>query len=279
MRRATVLVICLMVLGVGLAWAQEGTPNLSSAVPWQAEKSQVTGEVRLFEGSGNATVAISLRGAVEEGMDAELCYFTMDTEGEGAINNAVRRSEMDLVVVNLKWAVSGGSPKVAVQPGLEMPRSAPTGTNAATGGFAAQRAVIPTLSVPMEWGDPAGLLLILQPKAAWFKSNIPDSTGGITEGFGHVLALGVGVVYNAGAFRLIGDATTVLSGDNSIDEATNNVTDDLVWSAGASVDAGGRYDLTISVFATNAFGPTPATSLLATPDQSIGTGVCVSGEF
>ncbi len=279
MPRTTLLLICLLALGVNLAWAQHGTANLSSAVPWQAEKSQVTGEVRLFEGSGNETAALSLRGRVGEGLEGELCYFTMDTEGEGAVNGAVRRSEMDLVAVNMKWLLNQGSTRIGLRAGLEMPATAPTGTNTATGGYAAQRDVIPTLSLPMEWGDPSAVSLFLEPKVAWFEENLSGNTTATTPGFGSVLVVGGGVAYNAGAIRLMGDATVVLAGDNSIDKTTNKVTDDLVWSAGASWEAGGSCALTVSAFATNAFGPTPATSLLATPDQCIGTGLSVSGEF
>jgi len=285
MPRAAVVTGWLMVLalGFGLACAQEGTPNLVSPVPWQGENTKVTGEARFFEGSGNETVALSVRSRLDQSSDVEVCYFSMDTRGEDPIGGAVRRSEADLLSVNAKWLLKDGSVKVALRPGLALRLTRPTGANTSTGAYAAQGGSIPTLSLPMEWGDPESGLLMLQPKAAWFKDNIPNSVGGVTKGFGSVIALGVGAVYNVdyhlGSFGFVGDATVVLSGNNSIDETSNTVTDDLVWSAGVRWDAGGRYDLNVVIFATNAAGPTPAMSLIAAPDQSSAVGARVSGEF
>lgn len=282
MSRVPVVVVCLIVVGLGsgLVWAQQGTPNLPSAVPWQADEINLTGEARFFEGSGNETLAVSLRGRMGLGSEAEICYFTMDTKGEDPINEIVRRSEADLVALTFKWLVRGGARRVAVRAGMEVPVSSrPTGTNTDSGAFAAQGSVIPTLSLPLEWGDRASTLFIIEPKAVWFRDNIPNSIGGVTPGFGDVIVLGAGFCHNLGKFTLVADAAVPLAGDNSIDKNTNLVTDEVVWAAGVSWDVGGQHDLSIDVFSTSAAGPTPATSIIAAPDQSGALGISVSGEF
>ena len=102
--------------------------------------------------------------------------------------------------------------------------------------------------------------------------------GTTIAGFGDVIAVGIGVLHEAEEFSVVGDLVLVVDGDNSIDEVTNLPTDELVWSAGGSWH-GEESSVRVDLFVTNAAGPTGASSIIATPDQSVGVGLRVSGEF
>ena len=58
-----VMLVAIIVLSVSGAWAQYGTVNLPSAVPWQEDGTEVTAQVRLWDG-GNETYDINLRGSL-----------------------------------------------------------------------------------------------------------------------------------------------------------------------------------------------------------------------
>lgn len=274
-----VIYLAPLVLPGGLAWSQEGTPNLPSAVPWRADAHRITGEVRFFEGSGNETLALRIRGRIDDSAGAALCFFAMDTRGEDAISGAVRESDLQLLALDFKRLLHDGAGRVGLRAGIELAILGPTGINTATGAIARQRGVIPSLSVPVEWGDPEDTLFIVEPKAVWFDDSIPDSGGGLTPGFGGILAVGGGVSEDLGLVTLVGDIAVVLAGDNSIDGQTNRPTSDFVWSTGVSWDAGGEHRPHVDVFITNAAGPTPAMSIIAAPDQSAALGVSISAEF
>jgi hypothetical protein len=268
-----------LVLAGGLAWAQEGTPNIPSAVPWKADTHRITGEARFFEGSGNETLALRIRGRMGDSAGAALCFFAMDTRGEDPISGAVRESDLQLLALDFQRLLHDGLRRVGLRAGVELAILGPTGTNTATGAVARQRGVIPSLSVPVEWGDPDDILVIVEPKAVWFDDSIPNSIGGITPGFGDVIALGGGVSQDLGRFTLRGDIAVVLAGDNTIDGNTNRPTRHFVWSTGVSWDAGGEYHPHVDIFITNAAGLTPAMSIIAAPGQSAALGVAISGEF
>lgn len=274
-----VMLVAIIVLSVSGAWAQYGTVNLPSAVPWQEDGTEVTAQVRLWDG-GNETYDINLRGSLGEASEVQIGWFSMSIEGDDPINDAVRASDLDLMTLSLLVTLPDTPWAMAVRVGAEFPTDVPRGVNTATGGVAAQRRAIPVISLPMQWGVADDVLVIVEPKGVGFDADMAASDGsGIVEGFGDLFMLGAGVRYTAGAIDLFADAAYPISGDNSVDENTNAVEKELAWSAGGSYFVGGSHDWTVDVFATNTAGPSPATSAIATPDQSIGVGVGVGGTF
>ena len=271
--------VCLVMMCVvtRAAFAQMGTPNLAPATPWQTDDVEAAIEARVWEGDGNQTFTISLRGQTDDNADAQISYFTMDTMGEDPISGVVRRSDLGLLGFAFTWALADGGTRIAIRPGFEFVVKGALGTNTVTGHSAAWNDPILTLAVPVEWDLSEDTTILLQPKAALFESRARTSYGTSIESFGTVIGIGAGVIHDMDGWQLFGDATAIVEGDNSIDENTNAVTDELVFSGGVRWEA--SSDWTVDVFATNAAGPTSATSLIATPGQSMGVGVRVGGVF
>jgi hypothetical protein len=271
--------VCLIMIcaATGMAFAQMGTPNLAPATPWQTADVEAAIEARVWAGDGNETVAVSLRGQMDDNADAQISYFMMNTKGEDPINGAVRQSDLGLLGFAFTWPVAEGSTRVSFRPGFEFVVSGAEGTNTITGQSARWSDPILTLGVPVEWDLSRDTMILIEPKAALFESRARTSFGTTIDGFGTVIGVGTGVIHHMDGWQLFGDATVIVDGNNSIDKNTNAVTDELVFSGGVRWEAGS--DWTVDVFATNAAGPTGATSLIATPDQSIGIGVRVGGVF
>ncbi|MEA3402518.1 MAG: hypothetical protein U9R79_14870 [Armatimonadota bacterium] len=280
MMRPSMYVCCaLLLVTAGCAVAQSGTPNWASAHPWHGESIEAAGQVRVWEGDGNETVSVGVRGAMGENADARVQYFVMDTEGDDPINASLRRSKLGVLAFTFTWPVTEGDYMVSVQPGFEFITAGMRGTSAVTGQSAVSDDVVTTLAVPVElaWSD--STRLIVGPKAACYGSTARTTFGTSIDSFGTIVALGGGVVHDFGTWELFGDAAAVVEGNNTINETTNLVDDDFVWSAGARWQTGGPEDWVVDLFATNAAGPTAATSLLAAPDQSVGVGLRVGRAF
>lgn len=268
-----VAVVAILLMAVGAATAQSGSWGIPSTAPWMTDDYQASGEARFFDGD-NETWAVSVRGAIGDDADATVGYFDWDVTGEDPINGAVRRSEMSAVFVDLKWLLVDTSPRIALRVGGDLPVGDATGTNTATGASARLDRPVPTVSLPIEFGNPNGILWILEPKVVWFGSRMPTNTGSSIEGFGTTVMIGGAVRYPvSGTVTFAADAAYPVSDSNSIDDVTNTVTEELAWSAGLEAAFGGGWNL--GVFATTAAGPTPATSAIAAPDQSVGVGVRV----
>ncbi len=270
--------VAAMCAPLACAWAEGfGTANLPDAEPWQSDTQLLSGEIRLWAGD-NQTYALRGLSRVGTDLDAELTLFTMDTSGEDAIAGTVRASRATLIGLNFKWLAHRDERlTVSVIPGVEFPIGDMEGTNTTIPATAISDDIIPVLSVPIQWRSEQGILVTLVPRYIGF-DEAPAVGAQTIEGFNDVIAIGAGAWYGRGRFALHADAQVVLEGGNTIDPANNRVTDDLVWSAGGawSPEAG---DWQVDLFATNAAGPTAATSIIATPDQSVGVGVRVSGEF
>lgn len=266
-------VVTVLLLAAGAATAQVGTWGIPSATPWPADDSQAFGEARFFEDE-NETWGAFVRGGFDDNGEAVVGYFNWDVTGEDPINGAVRASDLSLVVFDVKWLVKDTEPRVALRVGADLEADSGTGTNTATGGSAFVQGAIPSVSLPIEFGNPDGALWLIEPKVVWFDTRMPTNVGGPIEGFGTAIMIGGGVRYPIGGnVTFVADAAYPINDSNSIDDATNEVTEELVWSAGVSADLGSGWDG--DVFATTAAGPTPATSAIATPDQSVGFGVRV----
>ncbi len=272
-RKTVVLAVSATVLVAGAVSAQTGTWNLPSATTLEDGSTEGYSDVRFFE-DDNETWGVFLRGGFDDNGEASFGYFDWETTGEDPINGAVRQSNFDAVVADVKWQLKETSPRVAVRAGADLKVGSARGTNTATGASAYLNGAIPSASLPVEFGNPDGTLLILEPKIVWFDTQMVTDAGPPIEGFGTVVMIGGGVRYPfSGNLTFVADAAYPVDGSNSIDDATNAVTEELAWSAG--VDAEFGRDWTAGVFASTAAGPTPATSAIATPDQAIGLGVRV----
>jgi hypothetical protein len=274
MSRITVAVIvAAVVLCACTAVAQVGTWNIPSASAWDNDDAESFVEGRWWDGD-NTTWGAFVRGQFDDNGEAIVGYFDWDALGEDPINGAVRRTDYSAVVVDLKCELTDGSPVISLRAGADLEGDDGRGQNTAMGGSAFTTGTIPVFSLPIEFGNPAGTLLILEPKVIFFDTQMPTNVGPPIEGFGTTIMIGGGVRYPiSGSLTAIADAAYPVNDSNSIDDTTNEVTEELVWSAGVSADLGG--DWTGDVFATTAAGPTPATSSIATPDQSVGVGVRV----
>lgn len=267
-----VVVPLVVVLSVGFAWGQYGTLHLPSAVPWPQDSVQISGQVRAFEGSENLIYDASARGGVSHNVEVRLGWFSMSTEGQDPIADAVRRSELHLLTLSGLWQVQEGNWRVAFRGGGEFPTRRIQGINTDTGDFAPQLRAIPVIGGIIEHGDPEGTLLIFEAKGVGWDADMAVNGVGdnVVEGFGNLFILGLGAVHNFGTGRVFADVAYPLSGDNSINEVTNATEQALVWSAGASYTFSGRCNPTLIVGVTNAAGPTAATSTLAAPGDSAG---------
>lgn len=272
-RKTVALTVVGAVLAAGAVSAQTGTWNLPSATALEDGSSEALADARFFEDE-NETWGVFLRGGFGDSGEATFGYFDWETTGEDPINGAVRRSNFDAVVTDVKWQLKETSPRVAVRAGADLKVGSASGTNTGTGAAAYLSGPVPSASLPIDFGNPDGTLWVLEPKIVWFDTQMATNAGPPIEGFGTVVMIGGGVRYPfSGNLTFVADAAYPVDGSNSIDEATNAVTEELAWSAG--VDAEFGRDWTAGVFATTAAGPTPATSAIATPDQSIGLGVRV----
>ncbi|MGI5817172.1 MAG: hypothetical protein ACOX9R_03625 [Armatimonadota bacterium] len=285
-----VIVVTLMG-GVCGAWAQGygapvdgmgntsyGTPNMQPAEPWAGDSPLVWGEVRTWK-ADNWTWAAGARAGVGNDMDAELTFFHMDTSGEDPIAGVVRDSEATLVGLNFKWVAHRGEKLlVSVIPGAEFPIGDTKGRNPALPATAVSDEIIPVISVPVEYTCPRGTLVRVTPRYIGFDASPELADGSTIDGFGNVLALAFGATHDFGQYSAMADGAVVISKYNSINKNTNRPTDEFVWSVGGSWHPTDR-PVRVDLFVTNAAGPTAASSIIATPDQSIGVGLRVSGEF
>jgi len=132
----------------------------------------------------------------------------------------------------------------------------------------------PAARLALEWGGATRWQLAAQ-VAAWdntFATGVP--------GYGTVAAVGGGIVWPiSGRLTLMGDVMVPVNGDNFYDEATETVDAQPVWSAGAAWRWGGVRNTTLTVYATNAIGPTLANSIIVSPENSMGLGAALRCDF
>ena len=259
-----------------------GTANLPPAIPWAADETLVWGEVRMFGGSDH-TLSAGLRAGVGEGSEGQFTVIRLEGSGEDAAGNTIK-STGTLIGLDYKWlAHQDERMTVSVVPGLEYPIERLKSENQTIGGSATSDRFIPVFSVPLEWQLENGTILSVVPRYVGFDSaprnwRADGTQDGTVDGFGQVIAIGVGVLHQDIEYSLMADLQVPIAGDNSIDIATNTPTREIVWSAGGSWHGDGS-SARVDLFATNAFGPTAASSMMATADNNVGFGLRVSGEF
>ncbi len=255
----------------------DGTLNLKSGRAYQGP-ALTWAEVR-FWASSNETIAVGVTDDVGDRTEGSLALLEIDVGGRDPVANVVRASKMRLLAVDFKHQVSEGDWTVAVNPGLELALSQPTGTNTASGFSADWGDAIPTLGVVMErvYDDST---LIINPKMAKWRSSSVATNNQVVRGFGTVVGIGVGLEKPMNPrLQLNADVTAIIGGRNTINEDTNRVGKDLVWGIGASYLVSETRPTWLTVFSSNAFGPTGATSLLATPDNAACFGVRLDSIF
>jgi len=249
-----------------------GTPNVKAAAAYTGP-TRAFADVRWFEGKNNQVVSFGFQGKLGNTSEANVTFLDMDTEGKDPIGGVVRKSDMQLLAVDTKFELCHphGGLGISLDPGMEIAMQGPRGTNTSTGQFAEGDSFIPTFRMPIQW-QWGSWNWMLDPKVAWFDTQVPTSLGSTIEGFGTVMGLGIGVRIPFGSrLSLFGDVTPILNGSNTLNKDTNKPEDKLVWGAGGTLKLGNATNL--SFFGTTAFGCTTATSLLAAPDDSVGFGV------
>ncbi|MFO8079453.1 MAG: hypothetical protein R6V07_04010 [Armatimonadota bacterium] len=267
-----------LLLDEGTQHTSYNTPNLQCAEPWPEGSTLVWGDIRTWE-LDNWTFAAGARTSVGEDMDAELTFFHMDTSGDDPIDGAVRDSEMTLLGLNFKWVARRTDRlTISVIPGAEFPLGDIKGTNTATSGTARSDEIIPVVAVPFDFSAQEDTIFRLVPRYVGFDEAPKLADDSTVPGFGDILAIGVAVLHDFGEYSVVADGTFLADGDNSINDANNTLTDEFIWSVGGTWHPAAK-DMRVDVFATNAAGPTAASSIIAAPDSSIGVGVRVSGEF
>jgi len=281
--------LCLLVVLATVGVAQDaalGTPNLKSPNALPNSDFRATIDWRYWDGSND-----TFTGAVEYGLSDRLnlgaAYVSFSNAGEPLIGGALRASDLQGPAVWLKWVgrpvdAEKGQWGWSVVPGIEILDM--QGTNTAIGASAGDTETVFTLEAPV--GIPDGdVLWMIDPKLAVFPDTAPvTGPPGVQlpaaiDSFGTVVGLGLGVVApigTGGNWHVYGDVTPILTGDNAIDAATNTPSIQLPWTAGFRRHLDLAKDTYVDVFVTNCSGGTTASSLIATPDRSVGFGARAS---
>ena len=236
-------------------------------------------EVRFWDGDGNETFAVGVTSKLGPRWDGTVMFLDMDVAGEDPIVEAVRASALQLLALDARWQMREGEWNVALNPGLEIVTKDATGTNTATGDSADWGDAIATLGLICEHRN-GPWTWVINPKLAFWEGSQVATNGQVVEGFGTVWGLGLGVRHQVNdQLQLTADVTPILSGDNTVNPDTNRMERDVVWGVGASYLVFPTHNAWLTVFGSNAFGPTPATSLLAAPDNSICFGTRLTTSF
>jgi len=270
----TLVIVSALLLSVSLAVAQgAGTPNVKSAEAYTGPTLGFA-DVRFWDGDDNETLSGGFQGKLGNNSEATITLLDLDAKGEDPINGIVRLSSLQILAVDAKWewaSAADGGIGVAFNPGMEIATTGLTGANTSTRAWAEDDSFIPTLSLPLQYNT-GRMKWFVQPKVAWFDTQIPTSLGTRLKGFGTVVGIGLGMRWQLGSkVSLFGDYTPIVDGYNTVDHNTNKVDDQAVWGAGLTYKLGNAN--TLSFFGTTAAGCTTATSLLAAPDDSVSFGV------
>ena len=285
--RHVVFVLALCVLAVGAVSAQDaapGTPNQKSPNALGDSDFRATIDWRYWDG-GNDTFSFLAEYGLTDRLDIGAAYVTFDNLGDPPIAGAWRASELSGPAIWVKYVgreVEGNRWGWSVAPGVEFLDM--QGTNPSIGASAGDQETVFTLEVPI--GIPDGdVLWLVNPKLADFPDSAPVS-GPIgvplpasIDSFGTVVGLGLGIVAPISEnekWSIYGDVTPILSGDNSIDKDTNDLTAQLPFTVGVRKQLNVAEESYLDLFVTNCSGATTATSLIAAPDQSIGWGARAS---
>ena len=263
----------------------DGTPNLGTAQIGK-EDARWFVEGRIFETddtfqdwSDNTTLSIGFMSPINAKTEFALTYSDLSNAGANPIGGAIRISKRRVLAPYVKRCFSNaGSSTVAVTLGADVALKTTEGLNGIAAAY--QDDFTPAAKLQVEWGKPGATQWQLAAQVALWDKWCATNLGPAIRGFDTVVAIGGGVSVPFGSrLTLVGDVMSIIEGDNVINETTNLVDNQVIWSAGGNWMLGGSYTTCLSVFATNAMGPTPASSIIGAPDNSVGLGLALRREF
>lgn len=263
----------------------DGTPNLgTAAIQTQDARWFVEGRIYDVDSDAqewyeNSTLSLGFASPINEKTEFNLAFSLINNTGPDPIAGSLHVSDRSVLAPYLKRVFSNdGGAVLALTAGADVALSQAKGTSAA--GSAYQDDFTPAMKLQLEWGDAGEFQWQLAAQVAFWDTWAATNVGGPIPGFGTVVGLGGGVSIPLGAkLTLVGDVMGIAKGDNVVDSDTGLVDTQIIWSAGGNWLLGGPYSSVVKVFATNAMGPTPATSLIGAPDNSVGFGLAVLREF
>jgi len=262
----------------------DGTPNLGTPAI-QQEDARWFVEGRIYDTTedqqwySNSTLSIGFATPVNEATEFDLMVSAFNNSGEAPIAGAIRDSKRSVLAPYVKRCFSkDGNSTVSLTVGADVALSQAKGSVGPLEAY--QNDFTPAAKLQVQWGDPGKTQWQLAAQVAFWNTWCDTNVGGLVPGFGTVVALGGGVSVPMGnKLTLVGDVMGIAGGNNVINSVTNDVDTQLIWSAGGNWLFGGPYTTSLKVFATNAMGPTPATSVIGAPDNSVGFGVALLREF
>lgn len=292
------LAVCLAGLLAGIVTAahgQDGPPNLGVTDILQ-DGSQWFLEARTYELDGddvawedNITISFGGRAPINENAEFSLIYSRARAIGNqrnlgviGAPPELIE-TKREVIAPSIKWRFSGATnrPALALTLGADVAISRAVNLNRDTGMWAAEDAFTPAARLQAEWGRPNTLQWQLAAQiAAWDDQRATNAVGVTMDGFGTIATVGGGAVWPISRrFALAGDFMVPISGDNVLNEDTGMLEDVVVWSAALDWKFDSFTDKRLSVFATNALGPTLGSSIIATPNDTTAIGVALTLDF
>ena len=293
MKRRSV-VCCLAGLCVALLWpmvvavaagaVDDGTPNLGTAAIQQQDARWFV-EGRIFDTNedqqwyGNSTLSIGFAAPVNEETEFDLMVSALNNAGEDPIAGAIRESKRVVLAPYVKRCFSkDGNSTISLTIGADVALNQAKGVVGVSEAY--QNDFTPAAKLQLQWGSAGQVQWQAAAQVAFWNTWCATNIGGAIPGFGTVVALGGGVSVPMGnKLTLVGDVMGIVGGKNVINSVTNDVDTQLIWSAGGNWLFGGPFTTSLKVFATNAMGPTPATSIIGAPDNSVGFGVALLREF
>jgi hypothetical protein len=261
----------------------DGTPNLGTAqINQQDSRWFVEGRIYKTDSDAqnwydNTTLSVGFSSPINEKTGFEMVLSDMRNE---VISGASTHNSDRTVLapyVKRNFSNAAGS-TVSLTIGADVALSTTKATNGAAEAY--QSDFTPAAKLQVEWGKPGNTQWQLAAQVAFWDTWCATNVGAPIPGFGTVVALGGGVTIPFGTkLTLVGDVMGIAGGKNVINADTNAPGTQLIWSAGGNWMLGGPYTTCLSVYATNAMGPTPAASIIAAPDNSVGLGLALRREF
>lgn len=282
----TQLVVALLVglLGaVAVAYAEDGTPNLGTAQINQVDSRWFI-EARHFDAGGtlgewqdNQTYSIGFSTPVNEKTEFGMMYASskiLTNEGLGSM-----RTDRKVLSPWLKYRINGLEKNWALTLSLGSDIALEDATTRlGTTIVAKDDDFTPAARLQLEFGKGVRWQLAAQ-GALWDNPRITNASPAV-EGYDTLISVGGGLVWPVSSkLCLAGDVMVPVDGDNYFDVDTRQVDTEPVWSAGLSWKISPATNTTLSVFATNAWGPTLAESIIASPENAVGFGATLRRDF
>jgi hypothetical protein len=263
----------------------DGTPNLGTARICQQDARWFV-DARVFSTSSgqswwdNTPVSVGFTSPIDEDTEFSLTGSYMSNSGKDPIAGSIVTSRRVILGPYIKRAFSKcahGVVSLTIGADVALSRAK---AYSMPGLEAYQNDFTPAAKLQAEWGKPGKTQWQLAAQVAFWDTMCSTSAGGTIPGFGTVVGLGGGVsVPIGGKLTLVADAMGIVGGKNTLNISTDTLANEWVWSAGGNWLFGGAYDTCLSVYATNAMGPTPGSSLIAAPDNSVALGLALRRVF